>query len=307
LLLLLAPLPFLFKGLDRRMKYLAWYVLLYYTVWFLVRTYFRYITPLVPSAALIFGYVLSESRINGFVRNLLIGGILIIMLANLNLSVSVELVTMNPWAAVSGAQTEKEYLSTQRPSYPTPYYQTLDWANRNLPKDATILFLGECRSTFSDRKFVTQTVSDFNPFVTDVGTVSSPDDFAALLRKQGITHILLNLPEVKRLAGYDIVHFEPKDIPVFNGFWKKYVAEIYRDISDLSIPQQGIYSMKQQQPQWWHMYSAEPRNYVYLYEILPPEKAVQPHAVPVNYLLDKENYSTERWLKIEPAVKALRE
>jgi hypothetical protein len=41
--------------------------------------------------------------------------------------------------------------------------------------------------------------------------------------------------------------------------------------------------------------------------ILPPEKAVQPHAVLVNYLLEKENYSTERWLKIEPAVKALRE
>jgi len=92
-------------------------------------------------------------------------------------------------------------------------------------------------------------------------------------------------------------YWDYRGLKVFKEFWEKYVKEIYKDVGDFAVPQQGIFSIKLQQPQYWRQYMADGHNYVYLYEILSPEQAEMPHAAPYNFLLEESMYSGDYWKK----------
>lgn len=302
MLLALLPLPFLFRKTDDKLKYLAIYVLGYYLCWFGVRTYFRYVIPLMPAAALLFGCYLSETKINGVVRGAILSVLAVLGLSSLSMTVSSSLISATPWPVVSGGQTKRDYLSAARPSYPNPYYQSIEWANKNLPQEATVLFLGESRGYYSERKFINFGVSDVSPLVTMVQASKTPEEFRAQLAKKGITHVLLNAAEARRQASYDIVYFEPQDLILFSRFWQKYMKELYREPADLSDLQQGLLSMRSQQPAMWERYKGDPFTNVYIYEILSETDANQPHQPPANLFAAEPFYSKDRWEKIAAAL-----
>ncbi|MFH1369308.1 MAG: glycosyltransferase family 39 protein [Elusimicrobiota bacterium] len=300
ILLLCLPLPFLFRKTDKKIKLLAYYCLAYYLCWFLVRTYFRYLVPLTPTLGIVFAYyIIAGISRSKFAKSLFMVMLLILGLSSLTFTTQILRGSMDPLRVVFGHQSKRDYLFTQRQSYPSPYYGVIDWANNNLPKDSTILFLGECRGFHSERKFITYTLSDYCPLIQWTDKCRNADDLYAVTKEKGVTHILLNMSEGTRLAVYDGLHFEAGELRIFAQFWQKYVKEIYRDIGDISIPQQGISSMKTQQPEWWAGYSSNPNNYVYLYEIMTVEDAVKPHQPPRNFFLEPQLYSKERWLKIQ--------
>lgn len=298
MLLALLPLPFLFRKTDDKLKYLAIYVLGYYLCWFGVRTYFRYVIPLMPAAALLFGCYLSETKMHAAVRGAVLCILTVLGLSTLTMTVSSSLISATPWPVVSGGQTKRDYLATTRPSYPNPYYQSIEWANQNLPQNATVLFLGESRGFYSERKFVNFGVSDVSPLVTMVQAAKTPEEFRGLLAQRGITHILLNAAEARRQASYDIVYFEPQDLVLFSRFWQKYMKELYREPGDIADLQQGLLSMRTQKPEMWERYKADPFTNVYIYEILSEADANQPHQPPANLFAAPHFYVKERWEKI---------
>lgn len=298
ILLLLLPLPFFFKKIDLKIKFLLIYGGIYYICWFLVRTYFRYLIPLLPVISIALAYFVTESGISKSMRNLILVTLILLGLSHLSLVIMTATITVDPWSIVSGSQNKTEYLSTQRPGYPNPYYQVVDWINKNLPEDSKILLLGECRAYYLERKFVVQTVSDFNPLILWIKECKTADELYDILQREKVTHILLNVPEAKRLAGYDIFHFEPDELRIFIDFWNKYVVEIYRDIADISLPERKIHSMKKQVPTWWEEYSNDLRNYVYLYKILSKEEASKPHVIPYNFFLEPFIYGKHRQEKL---------
>ena len=301
------PFIFLIGRLTRPAKLLALYFFLYYLLWFLVRTYLRYFIPALTVGSLVVGFYLSENCLSVGFKKLLLYIILIMGITNLLFVSGIQKSSMEPLGVLLGVQSRLDYLSTQRPSYPNPYYPVIDWANKNLAKDAGILFLGECRGYYSERKFFVQTIGDFNPLLATIRQgCRSPEELRMYLIKQGITHILVNGPEARRLASYDILDFSPQELKLFANFWKKYVKEIYRDIADISLPERGIFSMKRDVPQWWLGYSSDGRNYVYLYEIMSEEEAGKPHPVPENFLLDSSVYSPGRWEKLKDTVAGLK-
>lgn len=53
-------------------------------------------------------------------------------------------------------------------------------------------------------------------------------------------------------------------------------------------------SLKNSQPEWWKQHASDPRNYVYLYEIMNEEEAFKPHNPPVNMLLTAEIHAPSR-------------
>jgi hypothetical protein len=125
------------------------------------------------------------------------------------------------------------------------------------------------------------------------------------LAKQGITHIIFNVPEAQRLAAYDLFYWEEKDLVMLDDFWKRYVKLVYQDMGDLSLPQKGLFSLKEQEPQGWLQYGQDIRKYVYLYEIMPEGSAGVPHEIPANFFLMRGLYPAERWKKLEPAAAKL--
>jgi 4-amino-4-deoxy-L-arabinose transferase-like glycosyltransferase len=306
-LLLLAPVPFFFRRIDKKIQLLTYYLLIYYFCWFMVRTYFRYIIPFIPVAGLTFAYFISETEINRYVQQIIFLVLILLVTSTLVQVINIELMTMNPWEVVSGKQSKFGYLSTQRPSYPNPYYQVIDWANKNLKPDAKILFVSECRGYYCKRNFLVQTIGDFNPLLIFLRQKCvNGDDLYQKLRENGVTHILVNVPEARRLASYDILDFSPQELKIFSEFWKKYVKEVYRDIADISLPERGIFSMKREVPQWWQQYSSNPGNYVYLYEIMSEEEAIKPHPVPENFFLTESIYPPARWEKLKSTAELLK-
>lgn len=299
------PLLFMFKNVDRRIKFLSIYVLFCILLWSTIgRFYLRYFIPVLSIVAIIYGYFLSENNFSKFIKTVIYFLLIFIICSNINFAMRILQITQTPAQFVFTDMSIKEYLSTQRPSYPCPYYQVVDWINKNLPKDSTILLLGETRGLFFERKFLTHGVLEYSPLIETLKKVDNSTELYNEFKKQNITHILLNVPEARRLAGYDIFYFEPKEFKIWCEFWDKYVREIYRDIADIALPERGIYSVKKQMPDWWKIYSSDPMNYVYLYEIVEQEEKGK-HTPPYNFFLHKELYSQQRWEKLKSTVEEL--
>lgn len=162
--------------------------------------------------------------------------------------------------------------------------------------------LGEYRSYYIQRKVVMSDLSSWMPLVDWANKVNNEDELYKKFLDEGVTHILFNIPEARRLAGFDDLYFEDGGYEIWCKFWNKYVREVCRGIADVSIPQRGIFSIKNQQPEWWQQYSSDVHNYVYLYEIIPQNEVGGPHQVPYNFFLEKELYSSERWQKVLPVI-----
>jgi hypothetical protein len=298
--LLLLPLVLLFiNKVPRPLRILQIYAAAGLLLWVVLgKAYLRYCIPCLPFVGLIVGSLIFESQISRFFKQAVAFVIVLMGLGNTLSTMAMQKSMRDPVNLMLGLQSRDEFISTQRPGYPCPYYPALSWANTHLPSDAKILFLGESRGYFSQRKFIVYGVGEKNPLVEMCSRSKNADELYQKLRGEGVTHILLNMPEARRLATYEIFYFEPEQLALFNEFWKKYVKEVYKGIGDIAIPERGVISMRQQVPDWWQQYSSEPRNFVYLYELMSDKDANIPHEVPLNFMTDKTVYSPAQWEKL---------
>ena len=303
LLLLFLPFFFFFKTAWKPAKRLFLYAFLYWVVWDVGhRMYVRYYMPALPTLSLLCGIYLSEARFPAYVKKLFSVVITVVICSNLLLVMNLQKFSNNCLGAVLGLESKTDYLNRARPTYPNPYYSMAEWINANTPKTAYIALICEARSFYIQRRTIMYDISENIPFVQWANESPDADALFEKIRRKSITHFLVNLPEASRLTSFDSLSFEPRGIKVFHEFWVKYVKEIHKDIADLSIPQQGVFSMKGQQQQWWGNYSSNPRNYVYLYQILPQEEAATAHAAPPNIFLIPDIYAKDRWEKLLPVL-----
>ena len=298
-LLYLLPLTFMVIRTKRITKFLIVYSILNYALWIIVaRVYLRHFLPVLSVVSIVLAIYLYEIQKNELFKKIVSLLIVFMALGNIYFALTILKSSHDPFGVVFGFQTKKEYLSTQRPSYPCPYYQTVSWANENLLKTAKILFLGETRGYYSQRKFVTATGAVFNPVVLwSTESKNAEELHRKLTEEEKITHILVNPPEGQRLAGYDNFCWEDgTGLKTFNEFWNKYVREIYRGIGDVTL-RDGRQGSKV--PEFWNQYVRNPWSYVYLYEILPIGKENKPGQAHYNFLMNKAWYNQERWEKIK--------
>jgi len=301
--LVFLPFLFLFKNVDKKIKFLTIYLVCCLFLWaFIGRFYLRYFIPVIGVVATIYACFIVETNLSNSFKNFLYLVFLFLISSNINFGQRILHFTQTPAKFVFSNMSVKEYLFTQRPSYPCPYYSVVDWANKNLSKNNNkILFLGETRGLFCEIPYLTHGVLEYSPLIEMLEKVKDEEELYYEFKKQNITHILLNVPEAKRLAGYDNFYFGPFQFEIWLKFWNKYVEEVYKDITDISLPDRGIYSMKNQSSQWWQIYSSDPKNYVYLYKILSEEEVKlikegkREHKKPINFFLMKELYSSQRW------------
>jgi hypothetical protein len=104
------------------------------------------------------------------------------------------------WAGLT--QPTGEYLAWE--SAGSTYCEpAIDAINRDLPADATVLFVGESRSFYCQRRAIAPTVFDRNPIdqILDAEGPGRPERRVRDgLRALGITHLYVNWPEIRRLA-----------------------------------------------------------------------------------------------------------
>jgi len=170
------------------------------------------------------------------------------------------------WKVVVGKQSKEVFLSTTHSSYPYGYYAAMEFINKNLPKDAKVLFIGEGRSFYVDRMPVVSSAHDLTPIVEFAKSSNSADELYLKIKQKGITHIFFNLGEAIRLGkSYRMFQWDEKALSVYNEFWKKYVKEIFNKDE---------------------MINGNFANRVAVYEILSEKEAIIPHTPPFNLMTE---------------------
>ncbi|MBN1822900.1 MAG: glycosyltransferase family 39 protein [Endomicrobiales bacterium] len=297
-------LPFIFvfsKNMDKKIKYSLLYVSIAVLMWAKFGNFYvRYFIPTLAVVSIVVAYFIEMQKTGGFMKTLCLLLLFYVVYQNIAFSNTIIKISNDPLLYVLGIKSEKEYLSTARPSYPNPYFQVLDYANKHLPEDSKILFIGETRGLYCKRPYLINAAGESSYFIEPLKESKNADEYYRLLKEKGITHFLLNVPELKRLYVYGNLYWDRREFGVFNEFWDKYVAEVYADIADIAVPQQGILSLKAQSPQWWAGYSRDPFNYVYLYRLLSKEEAQKPHRVPFNILANRKMYSEKQQRELFP-------
>jgi 4-amino-4-deoxy-L-arabinose transferase-like glycosyltransferase len=78
------------------------------------------------------------------------------------------------------------------------------WMNKNLPKDAKVLYVGEARAYYAKQSVIWSTAFDRQPLEKMSQEAGTAEELLTALRAAGITHVYVNFSELERLQkGYD--------------------------------------------------------------------------------------------------------
>jgi len=303
--LIVLPLWFLFKRIDRNIKLIFIYFILYFLFWVTIgKGYCRFLIPVLPTLSIITAYYISYIPWDNFLKKITVYFIAFVMLVDIYYAAAIIKQSIDPLGYFLGLQSKQKYLSTERPSYPCPYYQVVEWINENTPLESKILLLGECRGYYIKRRYESQMAGDLTPLVAYCSTdsVHTGDELYEKLKKLEFTHILFNAREARRLAGYDMYHWTGESLSIFCDFWNKYVLETYHACSDITLNNGNLASNI---PKLWDSFISDPRNYVFVYRILTEEESKRPHPVPYNFFLLPEYYASHRYEKLKSTIEKL--
>ena len=107
----------------------------------------------------------------------------------------------------------------------------MKFINSELPRDSRVLFAGETRGFYCERRFIAPSVNDVHLLVLFARESSTPEEMQAKISASGITHIFLNLAEALRLdRSYQLFQWDERSIAVFNAWWDRYARLIWSDM-----------------------------------------------------------------------------
>jgi hypothetical protein len=173
-------------------------VALYLPIWMSLTGVMRYLYPVFPLCAL--GIARTTGLVVGRWRRTGLGLFVLLAIAPLWQSVLVlnsVYVGTDVAALFSGSLSRDEYLSRR-----LAYYPAAQWLNAHTGMGARVLYLGETRLLYLDRPVTLTSAYDAGHFDRLLAPGSPP--FWTTLKRLGVSHVLINGPEIDRLRGsYD--------------------------------------------------------------------------------------------------------
>ncbi|OGR65461.1 MAG: hypothetical protein A2X31_11705 [Elusimicrobia bacterium GWB2_63_22] len=261
-LLVCLPLLLLYRLQKPALRHLALYLAVMWCLWALSTTMPRYFLPSLSLLSLLLAAVITESG-SAVLKWTLQGALVVFSLYSAQW-ISELAKSQEGWRVVFGLQSRAEYLSAPHSAYPMPYYPAMEYINSSLPPDSRVLFAGDSRSFFCERKFIGVSVHDVHPLVLFARASSTPEEMQARVAAAGITHLFLNLGEAVRLdKSYRLFQWDDKSLGVFNAWWARYAEQLWSDMRN----SQSDYRL------------------LFVYRLVPggrPAAAPQPH----NYIYD---------------------
>ena len=240
LFLFLIPIAFLFgiKKRDENISFLFLYALIGWLVWSLSSTMVRFLMPVYPIAAIIIAHYVN-SRDYSSLKNIMRVLVIFCVLSSCFWA-SLLFYLQGRWEVVLGQVSKEDFLSktATKAQYPYTHYSALQFVNKELPADSKTLIIGDGRSFYIKKNFVVSSVFDLSPIVEYAKHSKNGKEMYENMRKDDISHLILNLAEAIRLArGYKIFGWDDKSLTVFNDFWNNHVKEIF--LKEETIHEQG--------------------------------------------------------------------
>lgn len=184
----------------------------------------RFLLPLAPFLALLSAYgwvhgvrpLATPARwtFRVFLGSFLLSG-LFLFLYVMNL--------FSPIAVAIGIESAPAFLTRQ-----LDYYAAATFVNSRLPQDSHLYVFGDQRSYYYQRKIWVSPAFSRNPLMEWANTAAAPADLTNRLKAEGITHLLVNRNEFKRLQNYPFYRFNDQG----ERLWKRFQTQtkpIYAD------------------------------------------------------------------------------
>jgi hypothetical protein len=211
--------------------YLGWFVLLLFIFWTITLPYTRYYIGGIAVLSVLIAYIIvtlieiTKGTHGSFSPKYLI--ILIIgfaLIHNVYLFVYREFMLFNPLPVSLRLKSMEDYLSSE-----VAYYPAAQFINKTLPSDVKILLLGETRSYYIERPMVLNTAFNKSIIVDLVSASQEISDLLTRLKNLGITHILFNSEEARRLQkAYTYFDFPGKrEEDLYNTFVKNHLRPLF--------------------------------------------------------------------------------
>jgi len=217
-----------------------------FLLWGLASRLVRYLLPSFPMLALCAALPVRRGVLPGWVRALAWAAALYAGMFDFEAAYN-QGTGIGQWAYLRGDVTKTEYLKSQRVTYGLPYYSAAEFINRELPKTARVLVLGESRTYYIERDCVAATVFDYNPFWLAVRESKDAEELLARVKGLGITHVFLSARQLMyREYARNVFPREEARSPAFQVFWGKYLRREYEDRVDAGPDPRwlSVYSVK---------------------------------------------------------------
>lgn len=196
------PALILLKKWDASLRYLLAIAGCAFGIWvFFLPGTLRYVFQMFPPLSLVMAYLLWNLPVAARVRTGMLTGVLLMSVYHFMIFFG-EMQVLQPLNYLLANFTEEQYLL----KHGVNYYPVAQYINRETPLDAKILFVGESRGYYCERNYELYTVlnSGFddreNTLRRLIVESQTAAEVAQKLRASGLTHLLLNLPEMDRFA-----------------------------------------------------------------------------------------------------------
>ncbi|HIE44116.1 MAG TPA: phospholipid carrier-dependent glycosyltransferase [Candidatus Omnitrophica bacterium] len=221
LFIFILPVTIFLRGVNRQIKFLLLYSGYFYFMWFFLTHHVdRFAIPMFTLLSLVVAYILTHIPRKG---RIILGGVTgLFMVVNLFL-LSIVATTYDFLGVFTGLKTKEEYL-TER----LYYYPAIKYINEELPSKVKVLFIGANQTYYCQRPLLSNSPLDKNIIVEVVKKSRDAEDIARRLRGMGVTHLYLNLSEVKRTQEtYSSFYWNEEEQMKFSEFSKKYTKKLF--------------------------------------------------------------------------------
>ncbi len=174
---------------------------LYWIFWLIIPIHIsRYFVAGLGLTAIIFGWLVSSALSNApRWRWVLMAPILLAFAEQGMRLVIMQNIHKQPWGYLAGRTSKADYLAAVLTDTP---YGAENFANRNTPKDSTILVFDEFRTFYLDRNFIAATPWDHELWHELVAESKNGQELAEHLHALGITHFMANDNYLRGHSGF---------------------------------------------------------------------------------------------------------
>jgi hypothetical protein len=234
----LIPLVFLIPLWNRApwVKRLALYVALFAIGGLFVTRLTRYLLPGIATAAILIGLAIDSLLEDSMpIRR---WGTLILFLTSYYYQASWACMMMNgsytPRPVLVGEESRLDFIARYHQGLnPNPPVRMYEKLKTLLGPNDKVLIVGDEKAYPIAVRHAYSGVYDNGPLVYAANESRTAEEMAAKLQEKGITHLLLNIAEARRLAGYGIFRWTEAGFGVFSAFWEQHVQ--FQDVEYAAV------------------------------------------------------------------------
>lgn len=235
--LFLAYLPFLplARPINRIVKYLLIFCVLFYLLWAYICAADRFIIPCVTLLCIVVAYIITQLK-NKFPRSYYLSLMIIFLTLSFNSYTIAHTIWQNSYFLPLQVSKQLEFLEKKSPYAFREYYSAINFINHHLPQNAKILFIGEVRSYYCQRELLVNTQFDSTIVVDLIRQSVNLDDLLERLKKQNVTHVLYNEGMAQWLEQrFNYFHFQNNnEVNLYHQFMSTALIKIYQ-IGSISV------------------------------------------------------------------------